>query len=171
MSKIDSMDKMLLNELKDLYSAEKQITRALPKMARAATSEELRQAFQTHLEETKGQIERLDQIFEMLGKTGSGKTCQGMKGLIEEGKEVLEETEKGDLLDAALIAAAQRVEHYEIAAYGTVRTMADMSGQKEIAQLLQETLNEEGQTDKKLTSIAKTVNKQALRQGRMSQAA
>lgn len=168
MSKIDSMDKMFLAELKDIYSAEKQITRALPKMAKAATSDELRQAFQTHLQETKGQIERLDRIFEILGKTGGGKTCKAMKGLIEEGQEVMEEAQEGEVLDASMIAAAQRVEHYEIAAYGTVRTLAELMGQQEIAQLLQETLNEEGSTDKKLTGIAKTVNKQAMR---MSQAA
>jgi ferritin-like metal-binding protein YciE len=150
-----------VNELKDLYSAEKQITRALPKMAKAATTEELRNAFKTHLEQTKGQIERLDRVFEILGKTGGGKTCQGMKGLIEEGSEMMEEAEEGEVRDAGLISAAQRVEHYEIAAYGTVRTIANMMGQKEVAQLLQETLEEEGETDKLLTKIAMRVNKQA----------
>lgn len=160
---VDSMEKLFVNELKDLYSAEKQITRALPKMAKASTSEDLREAFQSHLEETKGQIERLDRVFEILGKTAGGKTCQGMKGLLEEGQEVMEEAEEGELRDAAMIAAAQRVEHYEIAAYGTVRTLAQMMGQKEIAQLLQETLDEEGNTDKKLTKIAMSVNKEAQR--------
>lgn len=159
--KVDSVEKLLINELKDLYSAEKQITRALPKMAKAATSEDLRSAFQTHLEETRGQIERLDRVFEILGKTAGGKTCQGMKGLLEEGAETMEETAEGELRDAAMIAAAQRVEHYEIAAYGTVRAMAEMMGQKEMAQLLQETLDEEGNTDKELTKIAMSVNKQA----------
>lgn len=161
---VDSMEKLFINELKDLYSAEKQITRALPKMAKASTSEELRSAFEEHLEQTKGQIERLDRVFEILGKTAGGKTCQGMKGLIEEGQEVMEEAEEGEIRDAAMIGAAQRVEHYEIAAYGTVRTLAQLMGQKEIAQLLQETLDEEGQTDKKLTSIAQRVNKEAQRQ-------
>jgi ferritin-like metal-binding protein YciE len=159
--KVDTVEKLFVNELKDLYSAEKQITRALPKMAKAATTEELRNAFKTHLEQTKGQIERLDRVFEILGKTGGGKTCQGMKGLIEEGSEMMEEAEEGEVRDAGLISAAQRVEHYEIAAYGTVRTIANMMGQKEVAQLLQETLEEEGETDKLLTKIAMRVNKQA----------
>jgi len=150
-----------VNELKDLYSAEKQITHALPKMAKAATTEELRTAFETHLKETQGQIKRLDRAFEILGKPATGKTCVAMKGLLEEGSETMEETAEGEVRDAAMIGAAQRVEHYEIAAYGTVRTMADLLGQKEIAQLLQETLDEEGSTDKKLTQIAAKVNRQA----------
>ena len=159
--KIDSVDKLFINELKDLYSAEKQITRALPKMAKAAKSEELRNAFQTHLEETRGQIQRLEHIFEMIGKAGTGKTCKAMKGLLEEGEETMKETQEGELRDAAMIGAAQRVEHYEIAAYGTVRTLADLMGQKEISRLLQQTLDEEGNTDKKLTKIAETVNRHA----------
>src|SRR6266567_1233920 len=162
--KVDNIEKLFVNELKDLYSAEKQITHALPKMAKAATTEELRTAFETHLRETHGQIKRLDRVFEILGKPGAGKNCQGMKGLLEEGSETMEETEKGGLRDAAMIGAAQRVEHYEIAAYGTARTMADLLGQKEIAQLLQETLDEEGNTDKKLTQIASRVNREAQRQ-------
>jgi ferritin-like metal-binding protein YciE len=166
--KVDTVEKLFMNELKDLYSAEKQITRALPKMAKAATSEELRTAFQTHLEETKGHIERLDRVFEILDKPASAKTCKGMKGLIEEGSEMMEEAE-GEVCDAGLIAAAQRVEHYEIAAYGTMRAMAEMMGQQEIAQLLQETLDEEGKTDKLLTKIAMRVNKMALRQSTQNQ--
>lgn len=162
--KVDSVDKLFINELKDLYSAEKQITRALPKMAKAATSDELRNAFQTHLEETRHQIERLDRVFEMVGQRASAKTCKGMKGLLEEGEEVMKETEEGELRDAAMISAAQRVEHYEMAAYGTVRTLADMMGQREISKLLQETLDEEGNTDKKLTQIAMKVNRMAQRQ-------
>ena len=162
--KVDNIEKLFVNELKDIYSAEKQITHALPKMAKAATAEELRTAFETHLKETQGQIQRLDRVFEILGKAGSGKTCQAMKGLLEEGSETMAETTEGEVRDAAMIAAAQRVEHYEIAAYGTVRSMADLLGQKEIAQLLQETLNEEGETDKKLTQIAVKVNRQAHRQ-------
>jgi ferritin-like metal-binding protein YciE len=162
--KVDTVEKLFVNELKDLYSAEKQITRALPKMAKAATSEELRNAFETHLRETEGQIERLDRIFEIVGKTASGKTCEGIKGIIKEGSSTMGETQKGGIRDAAMISAAQRVEHYEMAAYGTVRTMAEMMGQKEIANLLQQTLNEEGNTDHKLTQIAMNVNKQAQHQ-------
>ena len=162
--KVDTFEKLFVSELKDIYSAEKQITHALPKMAKAATSEALRTAFETHLEETKGQIERLDRVFEILEKSPTGKTCQAMKGLVEEGSETMEETTEGEILDSALIAAAQRVEHYEIAAYGTVRAMADTLGQKEISQLLQQTLDEEGNADKKLTQIAVSVSKQAHRQ-------
>ena len=158
----DTMEKLFIEELKDLYSAEKQITRALPKMAKNATNDQLRQGFETHLEETRGQIERLDRVFEILGKTSSGKTCKGMQGLIEEGQEQMQEL-KGELLDAALIAAAQKVEHYEMAGYGSVRTWAQQLGQKEIADLLQQTLDEEGNTDHKLTQLAGKINKQAQR--------
>lgn len=158
----DTMEKMFIEELKDLYSAEKQITRALPKMAKSATNDQLRQAFETHLDETKGQIERLDRIFEILGKSPSGKTCKGMQGLIEEGNEQMQELE-GEILDAALICAAQKVEHYEMAGYGSVRTWAQQLGQKEIADLLQQTLDEEGNTDHKLTQLAGKINKQAQR--------
>lgn len=162
--KVDSVDKLFVNELKDLYSAEKQITRALPKMAKAATSNELRNAFQTHLEETRDQIERLEQVFKIVGQRASAKTCKGMKGLLEEGEEVMKETEEGELRDAAMISAAQRVEHYEMAAYGTMRTLADLMGQHEISKLLQKTLDEEGNADKKLTQIAMTVNRMAQRE-------
>ena len=162
--KADNIEKLFVNELKDLYSAEKQITRALPKMSKAATTDELRTAFESHLKETEGQIERLDRVFEILGKTATGKTCQGMKGLLEEGAETMEETEEGEIRDAAMIGAAQRVEHYEIAAYGTVRTIAELLNQSEIAKLLQQTLDEEGNIDKKLTQIASKVNKQVQRQ-------
>jgi ferritin-like metal-binding protein YciE len=158
---VSSIQELLIDELKDIYSAEKQITRALPKMAKATTSDELKQAFQSHLEETKGQIERLDKIFEILGKAPRGKTCHGMQGVLEEGSEVIEETEKSAVRDAALISAAQRVEHYEMAAYGAVREYARILGQKEIAGLLEETLAEEKAADTKLTSIAKSVNSQA----------
>ena len=158
---VESMDELLLDELKDLYSAEKQITKSLPKLAKAATSPELKQAFESHLEETKGQIERLDRVFQILGKSSKGKMCHGMKGVLEEGAEVLEETEKGDLRDAALISAAQRVEHYEMAGYGCVREYAKILGQKEIASLLDETLKEEEAADEKLGNIAKQVNRLA----------
>lgn len=162
--KVDTVDKLFINELKDLYNAEKQITRALPKMAKAATSDELRRAFETHLEETHHQIERLDRVFEMIGQRAAGKTCEGMKGLLEEGEKTMKEAEEGGIRDAAMISAAQRVEHYEMAAYGTVRTLADLMGQREISKLLQETLDEEGNADKKLTQIAMTVNRTAQRQ-------
>jgi ferritin-like metal-binding protein YciE len=152
------MDELLLDELKDLYSAEKQITKSLPRLAKAATSPELKQAFESHLEETKGQIQRLDRAFEILGKSGKGKKCHGMEGVLEEGSEVLKETAKGSVRDAALISAAQRVEHYEMAGYGCVREYAQILGQKEITSLLDATLKEEEAADKKLGMIAKKVN-------------
>ena len=158
---VSSMQELLIDELKDIYSAEKQITRALPKMAKATTSEELKQAFQSHLEETQGQIERLDKIFEILGKAPRGKTCHGMQGVLEEGSEVIDETEKSPVRDAALISAAQRVEHYEMAAYGAVKAYANILGQKEIVSLLEETLAEEKAADQKLNTIAKSVNSEA----------
>ena len=161
---VENMEELMLDELKDLYSAEKQIVKALPKMAKACESDELKQAFQTHLEETKGHVERLDEIFEALGKSSRGKTCRGMQGLLEEGSEMLEEIEKGGVRDAALISAAQRVEHYEIAAYGSVREYAKLLGKKQIVSLLEETLEEEKATDEKLTSISQQVNPQALEQ-------
>jgi ferritin-like metal-binding protein YciE len=161
---VANLEDLFINELKDIYSAEKQITKALPKLAKAATSPELRAAFETHLQETIGQIERLDEIFETLGKTSRGKVCHGMQGVIEEGSEVLEDTEKGDVRDAGLISAAQRVEHYEIAAYGTVREYANTLGQKKIASLLEKTLEEEKATDEKLNMIAKQVNPSAMKQ-------
>ena len=159
---VESLQELFLDELKDLYSAEKQITKALPKMARAATAPKLKDAFQSHLEETNGQIGRLETIFEILKKKGTGKTCEGMKGVLSEGAEVLEETKKGDLRDSGLITAAQRVEHYEMAGYGGVREYARLLGQKEIVALLDATLKEEEAADKKLTLIAKEVNAAAL---------
>jgi ferritin-like metal-binding protein YciE len=161
---VDNLEQLFINELKDLYSAEKQITKALPKMAKAAKSQELREAFQEHLEQTKGHIERLDEIFEELGKTSRGKTCHGMQGIIEEGQEAMQEAEKGEVRDAALISAAQRVEHYEIAAYGTVRTYANLLGQKNAVKLLEQTLDEEKETDEKLTGIAEQINPDAMEQ-------
>jgi ferritin-like metal-binding protein YciE len=158
---VKTMGELLLDELKDLYSAEKQITKSLPKLAKASTSPELKQAFQSHLQETQGQIERLDRVFEILGKSPKGKMCHGMEGVLEEGSEVLEETEKGAVRDAALISAAQRVEHYEMAGYGCVREYARILGQKEVASLLDETLKEEEAADKKLGIIAKQVNRAA----------
>src|SRR5215475_6864971 len=159
---VDTVEKLLVEELKDLYSAENQITKALPKMARNTQTAELRTAFETHLKQTEGQIQRLDRVFELLGKSATGKTCKGMKGLLEEGEEVMKETD-GEVRDAAMICAAQKVEHYEMAGYGSVRTWAQQLGQKEIAVLLQQTLDEEGETDHKLTQLAGKINKQAQR--------
>jgi len=159
---IKTVNDLFINELKDIYSAEKQAVRIFPRLAKAVSSSELKEALQTHLEETKGQIERLDRVFEILEKRSSGKTCEGMKGLIVEGSEMVDEVEQGLVRDAALIAAAQRMEHYEIAAYGTVVAFAKLTGQQEIVQLLTETLEEEKATDKKLTGVSKMVNKQAL---------
>ncbi len=158
---VETIEDLFLDELKDLYSAEKQITKALPKLAKAASSTELRAAFENHLEETKGHVERLEQIFQTLGKKGAGKTCEGMKGLVLEGSEVLEDVEKGPVRDAGLIAAAQRVEHYEMAGYGTVRSMAKLLGKSEIMSLLEETLSEEKAADEKLTQVSKGVNQEA----------
>jgi ferritin-like metal-binding protein YciE len=160
---VANIEELLISELKDIYSAEKQITKALPKMARATTSPELRTAFESHLEETNGQIERLEKIFETLGKSGRGKVCHGMQGVLEEGSEVLEDTKKGDVRDAALISAAQRVEHYEMAAYGCVREYASLLGMKDVVELLEATLEEEKAADEKLSTISKTVNSVAMK--------
>ena len=159
---IKTAQDFFVDELKDIYSAEKQAIRAYPKLAKAVSSPQLKEALQTHLEETKGQVERLDQVFEILEKRASGKTCEAMKGLVEESSEALEEIEKGPILDAALIACGQRMEHYEIAAYGTVAALAKAMGQDEIAQLLSQTLEEEKATDQKLTQVSESVNKEAI---------
>jgi ferritin-like metal-binding protein YciE len=159
---VDSLEKLLLDELKDLYSAEHQITKALPKIARAAASPELKTALENHLKETMGQVSRLDRIGEILGKSLKGKTCEGMKGVLTEGASVLEEVASGNLRDAGIISAAQRVEHYEMAGYGAVREYASLLGMKEVASLLDETLNEEKAADQKLTKIAKSVNAEAV---------
>jgi ferritin-like metal-binding protein YciE len=158
---VDSIEKLFIAELKDLYSAENQITKALPKMVNAATSKDLKKAFESHLRETEGQIERLVQICNILGTSPKGKSCEGMKGVLEEGSSMLHESAEGDVRDAALISAAQRVEHYEMAAYGTVRSYAEILGQSEAAKLLEQTLEEEKAADQKLTSIAQTVNVKA----------
>lgn len=163
MAKQKTLEDMFVDEIRDLYDAEKQLVRALPKMAKAANSDELRMAFREHLEVTKEQVARLEQIFEMFGQKPRSKPCKGMKGLIEEGQEVMEEDAEEMVSDLALIGAAQRVEHYEIAGYGTARTFAQQIGQKEAAQLLDETAKEEGEADKKLTAIAKALYKEARR--------
>ncbi len=154
---LKSLHDLYVNELKDLYSAENQLVKALPKMAKAANSPELRDAITEHLEVTKGQVQRLETIFKELETSPKGKKCKAMEGLIEEGKEVMEEEAAPGVLDAALIAAAQRVEHYEIAGYGCVRTFANLLGFEEAAGLLQETLDEEADADKKLTELAESV--------------
>jgi ferritin-like metal-binding protein YciE len=170
--KLDTLKKLYVEELRDVYNAEQQLVKALPKMAKAASSDELREAFETHLDETKGHVERLEQIFEGLDEAPKGKTCQAMKGLIEEGSEILDEKGEDSVLDAGIIAAAQKVEHYEMATYGTLRTWADLLNQDEAAGLLQETLDEEGEADKKLNELAEEiVNPEALLEGEEEEAA
>ena len=155
--KIESLNELLAEELKDIYSAEKQLLRAMPKMAKKATSPELKAALQEHLEVTQRQVERLEQVFESIGKPAKAKTCKAMQGLIEEATEIMGEDADDAVLDAGIIAAAQKVEHYEIASYGTVRTWARLCGEEEAANLLQETLDEEGEADQRLTELAERV--------------
>jgi ferritin-like metal-binding protein YciE len=160
---IDSLRKLYVEELKDLYSAEKQILQALPKMVKKATHPQLKNAFQEHLQVTEGHVERLDRIFEALGKPARGKKCKAMEGLLEEGKEMMSEDMEDDVMDAALISAAQRVEHYEMAGYGTVRTWAELLGESAAAKLLQQTLDEERDADTSLTQLAETsINVEAM---------
>lgn len=164
--KMKTLQDLYIDELRDLYSAENQLVKALPKMAKAASSPELRAAFEEHLEQTKEHVTRLERIFEKLDVKAKGKKCKGMEGLIEEGKEMLEEDAEPEVLDAGLIGAAQRVEHYEIAGYGTARTHAQMLGDEKAASLLQQTLDEEGETDKKLTELAESlINQEAASAG------
>jgi ferritin-like metal-binding protein YciE len=155
--KMASLHDLYVGELRDLYSAENQIVKALPKMAKAATAQDLRQAFEEHLRQTEGQVQRLEQIFEALDVSPKGKKCKAVEGLIEEGKDLIQEKAEPAVRDAALIAAAQKVEHYEIAGYGCVRTYAQLLGFDDAANLLQQTLDEEGATDKKLTELAESV--------------
>ena len=162
MAKISSPRDLLVEELKDLYSAENQLLKALPKMAKAATSDELREAFETHLQQTEEQVNRLEKIGKQLGETMRGKKCKAMEGLVAEGKEIMEEDSEPTLLDLALIGAAQKVEHYEIAGYGTARTLAELIGENEVAKILQQTLDEEGATDKLLTEVAMELNLEAV---------
>jgi ferritin-like metal-binding protein YciE len=170
--KLDTLKKLYLEELRDVYNAEQQLVKALPKMAKAASSDELREALEGHLEETKSQVERLDQIFEALDESPKGKTCKAMKGLVDEGSEILREKGEESVLDAGIIAAAQKVEHYEIATYGTLRTWADLLNENEAASLLQETLDEEGEADKKLNELAEEiVNPEALLETEVEEAA
>ncbi|MGW9229582.1 YciE/YciF ferroxidase family protein [Pseudorhizobium sp. NPDC055634] len=151
-----TLDDLFYETLKDIYYAERQIVKALPKMARAAQDEKLKAAFQEHKDETEGQIERLKQVFDLIGKRARGKTCDAIEGILSEGEEIMEEFKGTPALDAGLLAAAQAVEHYEISRYGTLRSWAQQLGLSEAATLLEETLAEESQTDEKLTGLAKT---------------
>jgi ferritin-like metal-binding protein YciE len=157
MPKLASLDDLLVHELQDIYHAEGQILKALPKMTKAATHPELKAAFQEHLQQTEGHVRRLEEAFKLLGVPAKAKKCDGMAGLIEEGKKVMEEDAEAPVLDAALIAAAQKVEHYEIASYGCVCTYAEMLGYDQVHELLGQTLDEEETTDQKLTALAESV--------------
>ena len=172
----ENLQELFVEELRDVYDAEKQLTKALPKMAKAVESDELRTAFEEHLEITRMQVNRLEEVFKSLGLAARGKPCEGMKGLIEEGSSHIEELE-GSTLDAALIGAAQKVEHYEIAAYGTLATWAELLGHQDAKDLLGQTLEEEKEADEKLTGIAGQINPEAEteegeeEEGRMATAA
>jgi ferritin-like metal-binding protein YciE len=161
--KLDTLKTLYVNELRDLYNAEQQLVKALPKMAKAASSEDLKDAFQKHLEQTKTHVERLEEVFHEIGEKLKGKTCKAMKGLIEEGSEILKEDGEGSVIDAGIIVAAQKVEHYEIAGYGSVRTFAQLLGKDRSAELLQSTLDEESETNELLNTLAEDiVNPEAL---------
>jgi ferritin-like metal-binding protein YciE len=165
----ESLRDLYIDELKDLYNAEHQITKALPKMIEAASHPDLKNGFREHLKQTEGQIARLDRIFEAMGRGPRGKHCKAMEGLLEEGEELIKEGGDPDALDAGLICAAQKVEHYEIAGYGTARTWARLLGEKEACALLQQTLDEEGATDEKLTLLAEShINREANEPLRMA---
>jgi len=157
MMKLDSLRTLWIEEMRDLYNAENQLLKALPKMAKRASTPELKEAFESHLEETQTHVERLEEIFAKLGKKPSGKTCKVMKGLVEEGSEMLKEDGPDSVIDAGIIAAAQRVEHYEMAGYGAARTFASLLGEDDAEELLQTTLDEEGAADEKLTEIAESI--------------
>ena len=158
---------LYIAELKDLYNAESQLVKALPKMAKAASSEELKLGFEEHLEQTRGHVQRLEQIFESMNESPKGRKCAGMEGLVKEGSEVMDEDYEDAVMDAAIIGAAQRVEHYEIAAYGTATEFAQLLGESEHVSLLQETLQEEKDTDQKLTNLAEGINAEANEAERM----
>jgi ferritin-like metal-binding protein YciE len=161
---LDSLADAFYDELRDVLSAEKQLTKAIPKMAKNASSPELKKALETHLKETEQQVERVEQAFEETGKAARAKTCEAMKGLIEEGEELIKEEAEAAVKDAMLIAAAQKVEHYEIATYGTLCTWAEALGYTKALQLLQQNIDEEEAADKKLSQIAKSINREALAQ-------
>jgi ferritin-like metal-binding protein YciE len=161
--KLDTLEKLYVDELRDIYNAENQLLKALPKMAKGASSPDLKNAFEMHLRQTESHVERLKQIFADLDESPKGKTCHGMKGLIEEGSEILKEDGEESVLDAGIIVAAQKVEHYEMAAYGSARTFARLLGQEKAAELLQSTLDEESETNESLNQLAENmVNPEAL---------
>ncbi len=165
MATIKGMNELLLSFMQDIYYAERQILKALPKMAKAAQNEQLKQALMHHRDETQGQVERLQKAFEAVGKRARGQTCEAINGIIEEGEEVIEEFEAGPVRDAGIVANAQAVEHYEMARYGTIIAWAEGCGQKDIAKLMQETLDEEKQANKLLNDMAlKEINQQAVKQ-------
>ena len=153
-----SLEDAFVEELRDIYYAEKQITKALPKMAKKATNPDLKAGFEKHLRETEGQVRRLEEVFELLGEKAKGKKCEAMDGLLEEGKDVMQEDAEDEVRDALMIAAAQKVEHYEIATYGTLCTWAELLGMDQVARLLKQTLSEEKTTDEKLTQVARKIN-------------
>jgi ferritin-like metal-binding protein YciE len=161
----ENLHELFVGELKDIYDAEKQLTKALPKMAKAADNQELRSAFEEHLAITRMQVNRLEEVFKSLGMAARGKPCEGMKGLIEEGQEKMEEFGQGPTLDAGLIASAQKVEHYEIATYGTLATFAEIMGHQDAKDLLGQTLDEEKEADEKLTQVAGQINFDAEAEG------
>jgi ferritin-like metal-binding protein YciE len=156
-----ALKELYIDELRDIYNAETQLVKALPKLAKASTSDELRSGFESHLEQTKGHVQRLEEIFGALDEKPTGKKCAGMQGLVKEGEEIMDEDFEGEVMDAALISAAQRVEHYEIAAYGCVRSWAELLGESEAASLLEKTLEEEEETDQKLTELSEKINVEA----------
>jgi len=167
--KLNTLQKLYTEELRDLYNAENQLLKALPKMAKAASSEELKNAFEKHLEQTKSQVERLEQVFEELDENPKGKTCRAMKGLVEEGSEILQQDGEESVLDAGIIVAAQKVEHYEIAGYGSVRTFAHLLGQNKAAELLQTTLDEESEANELLNKLAESIiNPEAIREAELA---
>lgn len=164
---MNTLQDAFLHELKDIYHAEKQLTRALPKMAKAAEDEELRSLFEEHLEQTRQQIERLERVFEQVGKTARGEKCEAMAGLLEEGQEIMDQEAEPATMDAMLVGAAQKVEHYEIASYGTMCAWAEQLGMRDAASLLKQTLNEEKDADKKLSAFAESRKNAQAAQGRM----
>jgi ferritin-like metal-binding protein YciE len=168
---LETLKDLYVNELRDLYNAENQLTKALPKMAKGASSDELKEAFEKHLEQTKGHVQRLEEVFEDIDEKPKGKTCQAMKGLIEEGSEVLKADGEDSVIDAGLIVAAQKVEHYEIAGYGSLRTFAQLLGKDKSAELLQQTLDEESETNELLNKLAEDiVNPEALMEPELASA-
>ena len=168
---LNTLEKLYIEELRDLYNAENQLLKALPKMAKGASSPELKDAFEKHLEQTKGHVQRLEELFEQRDESPKGKTCKAMKGLVEEGSEILKEEGEDSVLDAGMIVAAQKVEHYEIASYGSVRTFANLLGKDEEAKVLQSTLDEEAETNEILNQLAEgIVNQEALSETKMAEA-